>query len=181
MTQQEQLTQWIFEPAHCKIGFSVTHFGITETEGHFTRFEGAVATDTDDFSDARVTMHIDVSSIDTLEAQRNAHLLSADFFDAARYPRMTFVSTDMHVVAKNTYKMTGDLTIRGVPKPVELDVMFTGIVPKDPFGHTKAGLKVTGTINRKEWGMTWNNIMDFGGLAVGEQVRINCQIELQKQ
>ncbi|WP_077919082.1 YceI family protein [Spirosoma sp. 209] len=181
MTQQEQRTKWVFEPAHCKIGFSVTHFGITETEGHFTRYDGTVTAESDDFSDATVTMHVDVSSVDTLDRQRDDHLRSADFFHAEKHPQMTFVSTGMRVVEKNRYKMAGDLTLLGITRPVELDVQFMGIVLKDPFGNTKAGLKVTGAINRKDWGMTWNNIMDFGGLAVGETVRISCQIELLKQ
>lgn len=181
MTQVELPAKWVFEPSHCKIGFSVTHFGITETEGHFTKFDGTVDTNTDDFSDANVTMHIDVSSIDTLDKQRDGHLLSADFFHAEKHPQMTFVSTGMRVIEPNHYKMAGTLTLLGISQPIELDVEFRGIVPKDPFGNTKVGLKVTGTINRKDWGMTWNNVMDFGGLAVGEKVKISCQIELLKQ
>lgn len=179
MTQEQ--TKWVFEPSHCRIGFAVTHFGITETEGHFNKFDGTVAGQADDFSDASVTLNVDVSSIDTLDKQRDGHLLSADFFHSEKHPRMTFVSTAMSVVSKNIYKMTGDLTLLGITKPIELEVVFRGIVPKDPFGKTKAGFKVTGAINRKDWGMTWNNIMDFGGLAVGETVRITCQIELEKQ
>ncbi|WAC12428.1 YceI family protein [Dyadobacter pollutisoli] len=178
MTQA--LTKWVFEPTHCKIGFSVTHFGITETEGHFNKFDGTVDTETDDFSDASVTINVDVSSIDTLDKQRDAHLLSADFFHAEKHPQMTFASTGIRVVEPGKYKMAGRLALLGVSKPIELDVNFRGIVPKDPFGNTKAGLNVTGAINRKEWGMTWNNIMDFGGLAVGEMVKISCQIELLK-
>ncbi|ADB38523.1 YceI family protein [Spirosoma linguale] len=179
MTQEQK--KWFFEPAHCKIGFAVSHFGITETEGHFRQFDGSVEAQADDFSDAQVTMHIDVSSVDTLDKQRDGHLLSADFFHAEKHPTMTFVSTGMRPMATNTYKMDGTLTLLGISKPVELDVEFRGIVPKDPFGNTKAGFKATGTINRKDWGMTWNNILDFGGLAVGEEVKINCQIELLKQ
>ena len=179
MTQEA--TKWVFEPAHCKIGFAVTHFGITETEGHFTKFDGFISAEADDFSDAQVTMHVDVSSIDTLDKQRDAHLLSADFFHAEEHPIMTFTSTGMRTVAQNTYKMDGMLTLLGITKPIELDVKFRGIVLKDPFGNTKAGFKATGTVNRKDWGMVWNNVMDFGGLAVGENVRISCQIELLKQ
>lgn len=179
MTQEQ--TKWVFEPAHCKIGFAVTHFGITETEGHFRQFEGIVDAQADDFSDARITMNIDVSSVDTLDKQRDSHLLSADFFHAEKHPIMTFVSSNMRPVAKNNYKMDGTLTLLGIGKPVELDVEFRGVVPKDPFGFTKAGFNVRGKINRKDWGMTWNNVLDFGGLAVGEEVKISCQIELLKQ
>ncbi|WP_338874160.1 YceI family protein [Spirosoma sp. SC4-14] len=179
MTQT--LTNWLFEPSHCKVGFSVTHFGITETEGHFTSYRGTVETMSDDFSDARVTLTIDVNSIDTLDQQRNNHLLSADFFRANEYPQITFVSTEMRQISPQTYKLLGDLTLLGIAKPVELDVVFMGVVPKDPFGYTKAGFKVRGVINRKDWGMTWNTALDFGGLAVGNDVTISCQIELMKQ
>lgn len=179
MTQM--LTNWVFEPSHCKIGFSVTHFGITETEGHFTSYQGTVETATDDFSDASVTLTIDVNSIDTLDQQRNSHLLSADFFRADEYPQITFVSTEMRHISPQNYKLLGNLTLLGITKPIELDAKFAGIVPKDPFGYTKAGFKISGVINRKEWGMTWNTALDFGGLAVGNDVTINCQIELLKQ
>lgn len=179
MTQE--LTKWVFDPTHCKIGFAVTHFGITETEGHFHKFDGTVTAEADDFSDAQVTIRVDVSSIDTLDKQRDGHLLSVDFFHAETHPTMTFASTGMRPVSQNNYKMDGTLTLLGMTKPMELDVVFRGLVPKDPFGQTKAGFKATGTINRKEWGMVWNNVMDFGGLAVGENVRISCQIELLKQ
>lgn len=179
MTQM--LTNWVFEPSHCKIGFSVTHFGITETEGHFASYQGAVETATDDFSDASVMLTIDVNSIDTLDQQRNSHLLSADFFRADEYPQITFVSTEMRHISPQNYKLLGNLTLLGITKPIELDAKFAGIVPKDPFGYTKAGFKISGVINRKEWGMTWNTALDFGGLAVGNDVTINCQIELLKQ
>lgn len=179
MTQE--LTKWVFEPTHCKIGFAVTHFGITETEGHFNHFDGTVAAQTDDFSDAQVTITVDVSSIDTLDKQRDGHLLSADFFHAEKHPTMTFESTGMRPAGQNHYKMDGNLTLLSLTKPIELDVLFRGIVAKDPFGNTKAGFKATGSLNRKDWGMTWNNIMDFGGLAVGDTVQISCQIELLKQ
>lgn len=179
MTQS--ITKWVFEPSHCKIGFSVTHFGITETEGHFTKFAGTVDSETDDFSDARVTITVDVSSLDTLDKQRDGHLLSSDFFYAEKYPNMTFSSTGIRNREAGGYKMDGNLTLLGITKPIELDVKFRGIVPKDPFGNTKAGLTITGIINRKEWGMTWNSTLDVGGLAVGENVKISCQIELLKQ
>lgn len=175
------MTRWVFEPSHCKLSFAVKHFGITETEGHFNKFDGTIETTADDFSDAQVTIHVDVSSVDTMDKQRDGHLLSADFFNVEQHPTMTFTSTAMHPIAPNHYKMAGTLTLLGITKPIDLDVLFGGIVLKDPFGNTKAGFKATGTINRKEWGMVWNNIMDFGGLAVGEEVKISCQIELLKQ
>ena len=176
-----QTNQWVFEPSHCKIGFSVSHFGITETEGMFHQFTGTIQTQADDFSDAQVSLTIPVSSIDTLDKQRDGHLLSGDFFAADQHPEITFASTGIRVSAKRKYTLAGNLTMVGVTKPVELDVEYKGTVPRDPFGNTKAGFAVTGTINRKDWGIVWNRVLDFGGLAVGEDVKISCQIELLKQ
>ncbi|MDX2301514.1 MAG: YceI family protein [Microscillaceae bacterium] len=178
MTKVEN--QWAFEPSHCKIGFSVRHFGISETEGFFHKYEGTIHTETEDFSDAQIEFKVEVDSIDTQDAARDEHLKSADFFDAGQFPILHFKSTRMEVVVPQQYKLHGDLTMRSITNPVMLDVEFGGIVPKDPFGNTKAGFLVEGKINRKDWGITWNRTLDFGGLAVGEIVKIKCNIELIK-
>jgi polyisoprenoid-binding protein YceI len=107
-------------------------------------------------------------------------LLSADFFNAEQFPNIHFKSKQMEIVEADRYKMSGDLTMLGVTNPVILDVEFGGIVKKDPFGNTKAGFFITGKINRKDWGITWNKALDFGGVAVGETVKLNCHIELQQ-
>jgi polyisoprenoid-binding protein YceI len=174
MTQTSVAHTWAFEPSHCKIGFSVRHFGISETEGFFHKFEGSIASEKEDFSDASITFSIDVTSVDTQDSQWDAHLKSADFFDAEQFPILFFQSTGMEVVAANQYKM------HGITQPVALDVEFGGIVPRDPFGNTKAGFFVEGKLNRKDWGLTWNRALDFGGVAVGETVKIKCNIELIK-
>jgi polyisoprenoid-binding protein YceI len=176
----QQLEKWTFEPSHCKIGFSVKHFGISETEGFFKKFEGRITSEKEDFSDARVDLVIDVNSIDTQDATRDGHLKSADFFNAEHFPTIRFQSSAMEVIAENQYKMSGDLTMAGITKPVVLDVDFGGVVQKDPFGNTKAGFLVEGKINRKDWGINWNKTLDFGGVAVGEMVKIKCNIELLK-
>lgn len=176
----QEKVRWDFEPTHCKIGFSVRHFGISETEGFFRKFSGTIDYEKQDFSDAKVELNIDVASIDTQEKDRDAHLLSPDFFNAAQYPGIHFKSTKMEVTDPNHYKMFGDLTMVGVTKQIVLDVEFGGIVEKDPFGNTKAGFLITGKINRKDWGITWNRALDFGGVAVGETVKLNCHIELLK-
>lgn len=171
-------TKWVFEPTHCKIGFSVTHFTISEVEGFFRTFTGTVESASADFSDARVTLSIPVKSIDTQEPGRDQHLLNSDFFEADRYPEITFKSTGLRPLGERLFLMTGDLTMKNVTNPVELEVRFQGIIPKDPFGNTKAGFKVTGSVNRKDWGITWNVPLDMGGLAVGEQIAITAHIQL---
>ncbi|MBS1661836.1 MAG: YceI family protein [Bacteroidetes bacterium] len=176
----EQKVKWIFEPAHCKIGFSVRHFGISETEGFFRNFEGSIDTDRSDFSDAAVELSIDASSVDTQEKNRDVHLASADFLHAERFPTIHFKSTKIDVLEKGQYSMWGDLTMLGITKAIVLDVEYAGIVERDPFGNTKAGFYVSGKINRKDWGITWNAALDFGGVAVGEMVKISCHIELLK-
>ena len=175
-----QSGNWIFEPSHCKIGFSVTHFGISETEGQFRKYEGTLALKGPTFENAEIAFTVDVNSIDTDNKDRDAHLKSVDFFDAEKHPTLQFKSRSFKQVGKNMFKLVGDLTMRGATKPVELDVTYGGIIEKDPFGNTKAGFKVVGSLNRKDWGLAWNRVLETGGLAVGENVKLVCNIELQK-
>jgi polyisoprenoid-binding protein YceI len=176
----QQTAKWAFEPGHCKIGFSVRHFGISETEGFFHRYEGTIFTEKEDFSDAQVSFTIDVNSIDTQDKSRDEHLTSADFFDAAHFPTIQFTSTGIEVIEPGQYKMNGLLTMKGIEKAIQLTVEYGGTVERDPFGFTKAGFLIEGKINRKDWGITWNKTLDFGGVAVGETVKIKCNIELVK-
>lgn len=177
-----QTPQWTFEKSHCKFSFSVAHFGISETEGQFRKFEGTIATEKTDFSDAKMTVVLDVNSIDTDDAQRDEHLKSADFFDTEKYPTMTFVSTSFKKVGKSKthYKLEGNLTLHGVTKKITLDAVYGGTILKDPFGNTKAGFKFTGKINRKDWGLIWNKTLDTGGLAIGNEVNLSANIEFLK-
>ena len=174
----EQVAKWVYDFSHSKIGFSVRHFGISETEGQFKKFEGIASSEKDDFSDLQVELKIDMDSIDTNDIQRDVHLKSGDFFEAERFPAMTFRSTSLERVAEDNFKMYGDLTIKGITNPITLDMEFAGIVPKDPFGNTKAGFLVAGKINRKDWGIIWNAALDHGGMAVSDTVKIFCPIEL---
>lgn len=176
-----QAPKWSFEKSHCKVSFSVSHFGISETEGQFKKFDGTIVSLKPDFSDAKITFTVDVNSIDTDDDQRDGHLKSADFFDTAKYPTMTFVSKSLKPVGKNKYKLTGDLTLHGVTKTITLDAVYGGTIQKDPFGNTKAGFKFFGTINRKDWGLTWNKTLDTGGVAVGNEVKIICNVEFLKE
>lgn len=176
----QEAVKWVFDMSHCKIGFSIRHFGISETEGFFKSFHGTINTEKEDFSDAEVELSIDVNSIYTQDENRDLHLNSADFFNAEQYPSIYFKSTGVQIVKANQYQMHGDLTMMGITKKISLDVEFGGIVKKDPFGNTKAGFFIDGKINRKDWGLVWNRNLDFGGIAVGETVKIKCHIELLK-
>lgn len=176
----QQTAKWVYDFSHSKIGFSVRHFGITETDGFFKIFEGNILSEKDDFSDLKIELIIDMNSINTNDNQRDAHLKSPDFFDTEKFPEMQFKSTKLEHLDKNNYKMHGVLTIKGITNLVILDMEFAGIVPKDPFGNTKAGFLISGKLNRKDWGIIWNVALDHGGVAVSETVKISCPIQLLK-
>jgi polyisoprenoid-binding protein YceI len=177
----QEAAKWVFDPSHTKIGFSVRHFGITETSGFFRNFTGNVQSQKDDFSDLDVNLTVQIDSVDTNDAQRDAHLKADDFFNAEKFPEMTFKSTKMEATAiANEFNMHGDLTIRGVTKPVVFDVEFAGIVPQDPFGNTKAGFFLSGVINRQDFGLSFNVLLGTGNLAVSDKVKINIPVQLLK-
>lgn len=171
---------WGIDASHTKVTFSVTHLMISETEGRFKVFDGKVTTAKDDFSDASIDFNIDVASINTDDEKRDGHLKSDDFFNAEKYPKMTFKSKSFKKVDGKKYTLTGDLTIRDVTKTVEFDVIYNGTV-KDPWGNTKAGFNLKGKINRTDYNLKWNAVIEAGGMVVGEIVTINCLIELGKQ
>ncbi len=174
-----QETNWAFDKTHSKIQFDVTHMVISEVSGQFQEYEGTVVTSKEDFSDARINFSIDVKSIDTDNEDRDKHLHSADFFDIEKYPKITFKSKSMKKTGKNQFKLTGDYTMHGVTKEITLDVKYGGTV-KDPYGNIKAGFKITGIINRADFGLKYNSVMDSGGMLIGEEVTITCKIELIK-
>jgi polyisoprenoid-binding protein YceI len=173
-------TNWSFDKSHTNIGFNVTHLVISEVDGFFKSFEGSVTTKGDSFENATVQFTVDIASIDTDNEKRDQHLKSDDFFNAEKYPKMTFKSTSMKKAGKNTYKLTGDLTIRDKTKRVELDVKHNGTV-KDPWGNTKAGFKITGKINRFDYELKWNTLTEAGGAVVGRDVRLNLNVQLKKE
>jgi len=175
-----QKTKWTFDKVHSKIQFDVTHMVISEVSGRFLDYEGTVLADKADFSDAKIDFSIDVKSIDTDDQQRDGHLLSADFFDAAKHPKITFKGKSMTAAGKNHYKLTGDLTMHGVSKSTTLDVKYGGTIT-DPYGNVKAGFKITGLIDRTDFGLKYNSVMESGGLLIGEEITITCNVELLKQ
>lgn len=174
-------TKWALDPTHSEVGFKVKHLMFTNVSGSFNIFTVDAESDGDDFANAKVSFTADVASISTNNAQRDEHLKSADFFDAATYPQISFTATKYTSIDQDgSYEMTGDLTLHGVTKPVTLSVEFGGVI-KDPWGNTKAGFTIHGKINRKEFGLNWNAALETGGVMVSEEVRLNAEIQLVKQ
>ena len=175
-----QTTKWGFDKAHSKVQFDIAHLVISEVTGQFNEYDGTVLSDKADFSDVVVDFSIDVKSIDTDNEKRDGHLRGEDFFDIAKYPEIIFKSKSVKKAGNNLYKFTGDLTMHGVTKEVTLDVQYNGTI-NDNWGNTKAGFKVTGKINRTDFGLKYNSALEAGGLMLGEEVTITCKFELLKQ
>ena len=172
-------TKWVFDPSHTKINFKVKHLMISNVRGTFDKFEGEVYTNGNDFSGAEINFKVFTNSVSTQEEQRDAHLKSPDFFDSEKYPEMTFRSASMKDLGDETYELEGILKIKDIEKTVKLDVEFGGLM-KDPWGNEKAGFTVEGKINRKDWGLNWNAVLEAGGVMVGDEIRITCDVELLK-
>jgi polyisoprenoid-binding protein YceI len=175
-------TNWKVDGSHSKLGFAVTHLMVSETEGKFKVYEGTVASKSDlDFTDAKIEFSVDVNSINTDDEKRDGHLKSADFFDVEKFPNMTFKATSMKAgKVKGTYDLEGDLTMHGVTKKVKLTAIGASKTVKDPWGNTKYAFKITGKLNRVDYGLKWNAALEAGGVVVSEDVKIDCTIELNK-
>ncbi|HEX2042238.1 MAG TPA: YceI family protein [Acidimicrobiales bacterium] len=177
----EELTgTYVLDPAHSRIGFVARHAMVTKVRGSFREFEGRAQLDADDPSRSRFELTIQAGSVDTGNPDRDAHLRSNDFLDPASYPQIRFVSTAVEAAGPDTYKVTGDLTIKGVTKPVTFDVVYTGTAV-DPFGNVRVGLEGSARVNRKEWGVNWNVAMEAGGLLVSEQVVLEFEVSFIRQ
>jgi polyisoprenoid-binding protein YceI len=172
--------QWTFDKAHSSINFSVTHMVVSEVDGSFKDFTGEVKSDKPDFSDLSVNFTIQVASVNTEDDKRDGHLKSADFFDAAKYPTITFKSTSVKKISDKKLELEGDLTMHGVTKKVKWDVKYNGTI-KDPYGNNRAGFKATTTINRKDYGVSWNKTLDSGGVAVSDEVNLTVNTEITKK
>jgi polyisoprenoid-binding protein YceI len=173
-------TKWAVDPMHSEIQFKIKHLLISTVTGAFKTFNGEVTTTGDDFENADISFTMDVKSIDTHQSLRDEHLRANDFFDAENYPEISFRSTSFTHSQGEDYKLNGDLTMKGITKPVALDVEYGGS-EKDNYGNTKHGFEVTGKINRKEFGLTYNALTETGGLALGEDIKILANIQLAKQ
>jgi polyisoprenoid-binding protein YceI len=169
---------WILDKAHTEIKFNVSHLVITEVGGKFGEFDGKVVSGSEDFEGAEIMFTANVASIDTDNENRDKHLKSEDFFAAELHPHVKF--SGKLVKNGDKYQLEGDFTMRGVTKPMVFDVKYNGTVV-DPWGNEKAGFKIIGSVDRFDYGLNWNNLMETGGAVVGKEVEIVCNVQLQKQ
>lgn len=173
------MATWTIDPAHSEIGFKVKHLVISTVSGKFNSFEGKLVGDIEDFTNTKIYFTADIDSIHTGNDQRDGHLKSADFFDSAAHPKLTFESTSIEKKGDD-YKVNGNLTLKGITKPVSLNAEFGG-VEKSLYGQTVAGFEVTTKINRRDFGLTWNAVTEAGGVVVGDEVKLAANLELIKQ
>ena len=173
-------TKWSLDLSHSELGFKIKHLMISNVTGKFSKFEAEATTEGDDFSNAKVVADIDVASINTNNEQRDEHLRNADFFEVAAHPNMRFVSTKVERVDDDTFNLHGDLTIKDTTKPVKLSVEHNGVAT-DPWGNVKAGFSISGKINRKDWGINYNAALETGGVMLGEELKIQGEVQLVKQ
>jgi polyisoprenoid-binding protein YceI len=173
--------KWAIDPMHSEVKFKIKHLMITNVTGSFDIFNLNVESEDEDFMGAEVEFTADVNSINTGNEQRDGHLKSADFFDAANHPQIKFVKTKVENVDNDgSFELYGDLTIRGNTKNVKLDVEFGGVV-QDAYGNTKAGFTINGKIKRKEFGLHWDAVTEAGGIVVSDEVKIMCELQLIEQ
>jgi polyisoprenoid-binding protein YceI len=174
-------TVYEIDPTHTYVGFSVRHMMVTQQRGQFHGVSGKLEFDRTDIRKSRIAASIDVASVDTNVAQRDDHLRSADFFDAANHPMMTFVSKEIRPRGDGRFDLVGDLTIRGTTRPVSLDIDPISEESKDPFGMIKVGTSATTRISRKDFGLVWNTVLETGGVAVGDEVKITLDLQFQRK
>jgi polyisoprenoid-binding protein YceI len=173
-------TKWVIDPTHSEIGFKIKHLMITNVSGKFETFEAEVQTEGDDFTTAQIEAKIRTASINTNNLQRDEHLRNSDFFEVDKHPEILFSSTKVEKVDEENFVVYGNLSLKGIVKPVKLDVEYSGAT-KDPWGNQKAGFVISGKINRSDFGLNFNAALETGGLVLGEEVKINSEVQLVKQ
>lgn len=173
-------TKWAIDPTHSEIGFKVKHMMFTNVSGKFNTYDAEITTEGNDFSTANIRFSADIDSIDTNNADRDNHLKSGDFFDGESHPKMEFKSASFTKKDDENYELTGELTFKGISKTVQLPAELSPVM-KDPWGNTKIGLNIYGKINRKDWGLNWNSALETGGVLVGEEVKLNIELQLLQQ
>jgi len=173
-------TKWVIDPTHSEISFKVKHLVISTVTGYFREFSGGIEQEGDDFSGAKAHFTAKIDSIDTNQKDRDNHLKSDDFFNAEQYPELKFESTAFEKISDDKYRVTGDLTIRDVTRPVELEAEFLGEAT-DPYGNDKAGFEIRGKINRKEFGLKWSAVTEAGKVVVSDEVRLDLNVQVTKQ
>lgn len=173
-------SKWAIDPTHSEIGFKVKHMMFTNVSGKFNEFDASIENEDDHFETSKISFSAEINSVDTNNADRDNHLRSADFFDVDTFPKLSFVSTGIKKITEGDYQISGDLTIKNVTKNIVLETEYSGLM-KDPWGNTKAGLSLSGKINRKDFGLTWNAALETGGVLVGEEIKLASEIQLIKQ
>ncbi|HVY46510.1 MAG TPA: YceI family protein [Minicystis sp.] len=171
-------TTWKIDTSHSSVAFTVRHMMIAKVRGQFAKWQGTITLD-DDVANSSAEATMEVASLDTHEAQRDGHLKSADFFDAEKHPTLTFKSTRVEPTGKDHYRLTGDLTIRGTTKPVTLEVESLG-GGKDPWGNQRVAFAAKGSIDRRDFGLTWNQALEAGGVLVSEKVDLDVEVQAVK-
>ena len=181
MSDNTTATKWALDPTHSEVQFKIKHLVISTVTGAFNTFAGSMESAGDDnFDNAKVEFSLDVESINTNQEQRDAHLRGEEFFDAAKFPHITFESTSFVKTSGNEYKVTGNLTVKDVTKPVTLEAEYGGSAV-DFYGNHKAGFEVSGKINRKEFGLTWGAVTEAGSIVVGDDVKLLFNVQFAKQ
>lgn len=169
-------TKWVIDPAHSEVFFKVKHMVISTITGEFVKFQGSIESETSDFSNAKFDFSIETDSVNTKMTDRDNHLKSADFFDSATYPKLTFTSDS----GIQNDKITGILTIKDVSKEITLEADFGGVIT-DPWNNQRAGFEFSGKLNRKDFGLNWSQVTEAGGLAVGNEVKLQINLEFIAQ
>jgi len=169
-------TKWTLDPTHSEVLFKVKHLMITNVKGEFRKFEATYNGEGNGFDPSSIIAEIDTTSIFTNNEDRDNHLKSGDFFDSESFPKLTFKGRSMKKTGGEEYKITGDLTIKGITKELVLDTEFGGIAT-DPRGNKKAGFSLSGKLNRKDWGLTWNQALESGGVLVSDEVKISAELQ----
>ena len=171
---------WAIDPTHSEIGFKVKHMMFTNVSGKFNLFDAEIQNEEEQFDTSAITFSAEVNSINTGNDDRDNHLRSGDFFDVENFGKLTFKSTSVRKINEGQYEINGDLTIKDVTKNITLDTEYSGQM-KDPWGNTKIGLSLSGKINRKDFGLSWNAALETGGVLVGEDIKLNAEVQFVKQ
>lgn len=169
-------TKWVIDPSHSEIGFKVKHMMFTNVSGKFSKFDATIEVEDSNLENSKIEFTGAIDSITTGNADRDTHLLSADFFDAPQFPEIKFSATSVTKINEGEYVLVGNLTLHGITKSVELAAEYGGLM-KDPWGNTKMALALEGKINRKDWGLNWNSALETGGVLVSEEVRLNIELQ----
>jgi polyisoprenoid-binding protein YceI len=172
--------KWIIDPTHSELGFKIKHLMISNVSGTFSEYEANMETENDDFSTAQIHATIKAASVSTNNKQRDQHLQNGDFFEVEKYPEITFWSTRVEKLDHEQFVVYGDITLKGITKPVKLNVEYSGVT-RDPWGGQRAGFTITGKIIRSEFGLSFNSVLETGGLALSDEVKIHSEVQLVKE